>query len=225
MLWRGVTLVKDKRGLFTGGGMMPTSAVTMTALTHGETTNHDAMAIQTLGFWMYLMSDLIVFSGLFATYVVLAPNNAGGPTAKELFHVSETFIETIFLLCSSAAFGFTTLAMHDNKKRLVLSGLVVTFLLGLCFIFMEVSEFHRMILDGAGPDRSGFLSAFFTLVGTHGVHVTFGLVWLAVMLGQVFTKGLTTPVRSRLMRLGMFWHFLDIIWVGLFSVVYLMGVM
>ena len=188
--------------------------------------NHDDVeTTQALGFWIYLMSDLILFSALFATYVVMDHNYAGGPTGKELFQLSDTLIETMLLLCSSAVFGLAMVAMHQGKKSLLLAGLAGTFLLGLAFIVMEAIEFTSMIHNGAGPQRSGFLSAFFTLVGTHGAHVTFGLVWLAVMLGQMTTKGLTRPVQARLMRLGLFWHFLDIIWIGLFTVVYLMGVM
>jgi cytochrome o ubiquinol oxidase subunit 3 len=150
---------------------------------------------------------------------------AGGPTGNDLFDLPDVFAETMFLLFSSATYGLVILAMHNGRKGLVLSWLVVTFLLGLGFISMEVREFHTMIIDGDGPWRSGFLSAFFTLVGTHGTHVTFGLIWMLVMMVQVFTKGLTTPVRSRLLCLSMFWHFLDIVWIGVFTVVYLMGVM
>ena len=128
------------------------------------------------------------------------------------------------LLVSSATYGFAMLAVHSGRTTRVLWGLAVTFLLGLGFIALELHEGYGMIVGGNGPQRSAFLSAFFTLVGTHGTHVCVGLMWMAVMIGQVAVKGLTTPVRSRLMRLSMFWHFLDIVWVGVFSVVYLMGV-
>jgi cytochrome o ubiquinol oxidase subunit 3 len=177
------------------------------------------------GFWIYLMTDLILFSAMFATFAVLRHNYAGGPTGKELFDLSYTFGETMFLLLSSAICGLAMLAVHNDKKELVLTWLTVTFLLGLGFVSMEINEFHRMILDNNGPERSGFLSAFFTLVGTHGTHVAFGLIWMGLMMGQVVTKGLTTPVKSRLIRLSMFWHFLDIVWIGIFTFVYLMGVM
>uniref|UniRef100_I2Q5A6 Cytochrome bo(3) ubiquinol oxidase subunit 3 n=1 Tax=Desulfovibrio sp. U5L TaxID=596152 RepID=I2Q5A6_9BACT len=190
-----------------------------------ESEKHHAGELRAFGFWLYLMSDLILFSGLFATYVVLSHNYAGGPTGKELFHLPDALLETMLLLCSSAAYGLASVAMHKGRKDLLLAGLGAAFLLGLGFLAMEAAEFRQMILDGAGPQRSGFLSAFFTLVGTHGAHVACGLVWLLVMLGQLAAKGLTTPVKGRLMRLGMFWHFLDIVWIGLFSVVYLMGVM
>jgi cytochrome o ubiquinol oxidase subunit III len=193
---------------------------------HNEEVGHpDTVAMQTFGFWLYLMSDLIIFATLFATFAVLGRNYAGGPTGKELFDLPYLLGETLFLLGSSVTYGLVMLAVHDGKKKWVLIGLAVTFLLGLGFVSMEINEFHGMIAEGHGPDRSAFLSSFFTLVGTHGTHVTFGLIWMAVVIGQVAVKGLTSPVQSRLMRLSMFWHFLDIIWVGIFSIVYLMGVM
>jgi cytochrome o ubiquinol oxidase subunit III len=185
----------------------------------------DPVSNAAFGFWIYLMSDLILFSAIFATFAVVGGNYAGGPTGKELFHLPYVFGETMVLLFSSAICGLAVLAMHRDKKGSVLIWLAGTFLLGVGFISMEINEFHHMILDGNGPERSGFLSAFFTLVGTHGVHVAFGLVWMAVIMWQVVVNGLTTPVRSRLMRLSMFWHFLDIVWIGIFTFVYLMGVM
>jgi len=191
-----------------------------------EEFNHsDAAANQAFGFWIYLMSDLVLFSAIFATFAVLSRSYAGGPTGHELFNLPSVFGETLFLLFSSGTCGMAVLAMHNSKRSRVLMWFSVTFLLGLGFILMETNEFYHMIRDGNGPDRSGFLSAFFTLVGTHGTHVTFGLIWMAVMMAQLATKGLTAPVRSRLMRLSMFWHFLDIVWIGVFTVVYLMGVM
>jgi len=186
--------------------------------------NHHAVEIQTFGFWIYLMSDLVLFATLFATFGVIGQNYAGGPSGKELFDLPYLFGETMFLLFSSGTYGMAVLALHDDKQGLVLLWLGVTFLLGLGFVSMEINEFYGMIAAGNGPQRSGFLSAFFTLVGTHGAHVTSGLIWMAVMMVQVITKGLTTPVRSRLMRLSMFWHFLDIVWIGVFSLVYLVGV-
>jgi cytochrome o ubiquinol oxidase subunit 3 len=204
--------------------MMPSDASTI-ATAHNEEVEHpDTAAMQTLGFWLYLMSDLILFATLFATFAVLGKNFAGGPTGKELFDLPYLLGETLLLLFSSATYGLVMLAVHDGRKKRVLIGLAITFLLGLGFVAMEIKEFHGMIAAGHGPDRSAFLSSFFTLVGTHGAHVTFGLIWMAVMIGQVAVKGLTSPVQSRLMRLSMFWHFLDIIWIGIFSIVYLMGV-
>jgi cytochrome o ubiquinol oxidase subunit 3 len=204
--------------------MMTTEASTI-GMAHNEAVAHpDTVAIQTFGFWIYLMSDLIIFGTLFATFVVLGRNYANGPTGKELFDLPYTLGETLFLLFSSVTYGLVMLAVHHGKKKWVLMGLAVTFLLGLGFVSMEIHEFYGLVAAGFGPDRSAFLSSFFTLVGTHGTHVTFGLIWMAVMMGQVAVKGLTSPVQSRLMRLSMFWHFLDIIWIGIFSIVYLMGV-
>jgi len=202
---------------------MMTTEATIIAPT-AEIEYSDIIGVQTFGFWIYLMSDLIIFATLFATFIVLGHNYAGGPTGKELFDLHYTLGETMFLLCSTVAYGMVMLAVHAGKKRLVLLGLAVTFLLGLGFVSMEVNEFYGLVAAGHGPDRSAFLSSFFTLVGTHGTHVTFGLIWMGVLMGQVAVKGLTTPVQSRLMRLSMFWHFLDIIWIGIFSIVYLMGV-
>ena len=189
-----------------------------------EYEHPDIVANQAFGFWIYLMTDLVLFAAIFATYAVLAHSYAGGPSGKDLFDLHYTFGETMLLLFSSATYGMAVLAMYKARKSRVLMWLAVTFVLGLGFIFMEINEFYHMILDGNGPQRSGFLSAFFTLVGTHGAHVSLGLVWMAVMVVQVTSKGLTTPVQSRLMRLSMFWHFLDIVWIGVFTIVYLMGV-
>ncbi len=203
---------------------MTTDASTIVNSHHAEAGHPDAVAIQTFGFWVYLMSDLILFSTLFATFIVLGRNYAGGPTGKELFELPYVLGETLLLLFSSVTYGLVMLAVHNGMKKWVLIGLAVTFLLGLGFVSMEINEFHGLIAEGHGPDLSAFLSSYFTLVGTHGTHVTFGLIWMAVMIGQVAVKGLTSPVQSRLMRLSMFWHFLDIIWIGIFSIVYLMGV-
>jgi cytochrome o ubiquinol oxidase subunit III len=204
--------------------MMTTEASTIATAHNDAVEFSDTVAIQTFGFWIYLMSDLIIFATLFATFAVLGHNYANGPTPKELFDLPYLLVETLFLLFSSVTYGLVMLAVHNGKKQWVLIGLAVTFLLGFGFVSMEINEFYRMIAGGFGPDRSAFLSSFFTLVGTHGTHVTFGLIWMAVMIGQVAVKGLTSPVQSRLMRLSMFWHFLDLIWIGIFSIVYLMGV-
>lgn len=179
--------------------------------------------LNTFGFWIYLMSDLVIFSVLFATFIVLGKNYAGGPGPKELFHLPYLFIETMFLLLSSVTFGFSMVAMNGHNKKGVVIGLIITGLLGLGFIGMELYEFYEMIIAGHGPDKSAFLSTFFTLVATHGAHVTFGLIWLIVMVIQITQKGLVDGVRSRLMRLSLFWHFLDIVWVGVFTFIYLMG--
>ena len=155
----------------------------------------------------------------------LVGNTAGGPAGKELFSLERAAGETALLLLSSTAFGVAAVALSAGEKSRTLIWLLVTFALGSGFIFLEAGEFYGMIQEGALPERSGFLSAFFTLVGTHGLHVSIGLLWIAVMIGQVLFKGLTAPVASRLMRLGLFWHFLDIIWVVIFSVVYLPGLL
>jgi cytochrome o ubiquinol oxidase subunit 3 len=175
------------------------------------------------GFWVYLMSDAIIFALLFATYVVMVGNTAGGPTGKDVFSLGRAAAETAILLASSTTFGLATIALAASDRSRVLSWLAVTAALGAAFLFLEIGEFRGMIAAGAGPDRSGFLSSFFALVGTHGVHVGIGLLWILVMIGQVLVKGLTVPVASRLMRLGLFWHFLDIVWVAIFSIVYLPG--
>jgi cytochrome o ubiquinol oxidase subunit III len=198
---------------------------TLRANAAGELDHADAIDNQVFGFWLYIMSDLVLFGTLFATFAVLGHNYAGGPTGRQLFRLTDVFVETLFLLVSSATYGLAMLALYKQRKGWVLWWLLITFLFGLGFIGMEVKEFARLIADGNGPQRSGFLSAFFTLVGTHGSHVASGLIWMAVMMVQVVTKGLTPPVQSRLMRLSIFWHFLDIVWVGVFTIVYLMGVM
>jgi cytochrome o ubiquinol oxidase subunit 3 len=185
----------------------------------------DVLDQREFGFWLYLMSDAIIFALLFATYAVMAPNTAGGPTGKALFSLPNAFAETMLLLFSSITFGFASLATKSNDRAAALRWLAVTFLLGLGFVFLEIREFYGLVQAGAPPSRSGFLSAFFTLVGTHGLHVSFGLLWILIMAGQLIAKGLTAPVASRLFRLGLFWHFLDIVWIGIFSVVYLPGVM
>jgi cytochrome o ubiquinol oxidase subunit III len=203
---------------------MATEASIIGSAPNEEAEHPDTVAIQTFGFWLYLMSDLILFATLFATFAVLGGNYAGGPTPRDLFDLPYLLGETLFLLFSSVTYGLVMLAVHGGRKQWVLTGLAVTFLLGLGFVSMEINEFHGLVAEGHGPDVSAFLSSFFTLVGTHGAHVTCGLIWMAVMIGQVAVKGLTPPVQSRLLRLSMFWHFLDIVWIGIFSIVYLMGV-
>ncbi len=185
----------------------------------------DKMGTTAFGFWLYIMTDCILFASVFATFAVLRNNFAGGPSGHELFDLPYVLGETMFLLFSSVTSGLSMLAVHKHKKQQVLFWLGVTFLLGAGFIGMELNEFHHLIMAGNGPDRSGFLSAFFTLVGTHGAHVFSGLIWMLIMMFQVMAKGLTSPVQSRLMRLSMFWHFLDVVWIGVFTVVYLTGVL
>lgn len=197
----------------------------MSVMAPAEHEPSDTYEQRALGFWLYLMGDAVIFALLFATYATMIGNTDGGPGGKSLFSLSNAALETMLLLVSSTTFGFASLSARTGNRSAVLGWLLVTFLLGLGFIFLEVREFAGMIRAGAGPDRSGFLSAFFTLVGTHGVHVSMGLIWILIMSGQVFLKGLSVPVVSRLFRLGLFWHFLDIAWVGIFSIVYLPGLL
>jgi len=185
----------------------------------------EATANASFGFWIYLMSDCILFASLFATFVTLSRSYAGGPTSQEIIHLGHTLEETLVLLCSSVTCGFAMLAMYRRQLRRVLGWLAVTFVLGLTFISLELQEFLSLVAAGHGPTHSGFLSAFFTLVATHGTHVTVGLLWMLVMMAQIAVKGLSEPVQSRLIRFSMFWHFLDIVWVGVFTVVYLNGVL
>ena len=178
-----------------------------------------------LGFWLYLMSDCLVFACLFATYAVLGRNYAGGPTGADLFELPLVALNTGFLLLSSITYGFAMLSMGRKHVAGTLLWLGVTGLLGAGFIGMELYEFVHLIAEGAGPQRSGFLTAFFTLVGTHGLHVTFGIVWLLTLMAQLGRHGLTPENQRRLTCLSMFWHFLDVVWIGVFTFVYLMGVL
>jgi cytochrome o ubiquinol oxidase subunit 3 len=175
------------------------------------------------GFWIFILSDIVMFSGLFAAYAVLSGNTAGGPTGAELFNLRNVFIETVCLLFSSYTCGLGALSAERRQRERFLLFAVFTFVLGAAFLFIEISEFAGMVSKGAGPSRSGFLSGFFTLVGMHGAHVTSGLVWLVYMVAQVIAKGLRPHVLRRLLCWSLFWHALDIIWVGVFTLVYLMG--
>ncbi|HSW15522.1 MAG TPA: cytochrome o ubiquinol oxidase subunit III [Solimonas sp.] len=178
-----------------------------------------------LGFWLYLMSDCLIFAVLFATYAVVGGNYAAGPGPKDLFDLPLVALNTSFLLLSSITYGFAMLEMARQRKTAVLGWLAVTGLFGAAFIGLELYEFQHLIHEGAGPQRSAFLSAFFTLVGTHGLHVTFGIVWLITLMTQVQKHGLTAANIRRLGCLSLFWHFLDVIWIGVFTFVYLMGVL
>ena len=178
-----------------------------------------------LGFWLYLMSDCLIFAGLFATYGVLGRNYAAGPTGKELFDLSLVAINTAFLLASSITFGFAMLQKQKKNVNGTLLWLAITGLLGAAFLAVELYEFHHLIHQGATPQRSAFLSSFFTLVGTHGLHVTFGLIWLITLMVQIKKHGLIDANVRRINCLSMFWHFLDVVWVGVFTFVYLMGVL
>jgi cytochrome o ubiquinol oxidase subunit III len=176
------------------------------------------------GFWIFLLSDIVMFAALFAAYAVLVNATAGGPTGAALFNKVTVAIETGCLLASSYTCGLMSLAINARRRVATYFWALVTFVLGAAFLALEIREFANMIAGGAAPQRSAFLSAFFTLVGCHGLHVTGGLVWLAVMMAQVAARGFRPAVERRLICFSLFWHALDIIWVGLFSVVYLMGV-
>jgi cytochrome o ubiquinol oxidase subunit III len=175
------------------------------------------------GFWVYIMTDCVLFASLFATYAVLHNNTAGGPNAKELFSMPYVLAETLILLTSSFVCGLAILAAHNQQKRQVLWLFGLTFVLGLAFLGLELHEFRNLYIEGNSWRRSGFLSAFFTLVGTHGLHITAGLIWMAVMMIRVSKFGLTKMSLRRLTMLSLFWHFLDIIWIFIFTIVYLMG--
>lgn len=176
------------------------------------------------GFWIFLLSDIVMFAALFASYAILDHATAGGPTGAQLFNQTTVAIETACLLVSSYTCGLMSLAVHSQNRLGTYLGALITFALGAAFLILEIREFADMIAHGAAPQRSAFLSAFFTLVGCHGLHVTLGLIWLVVMMVQVAVMGFVTSVQHRLLCFSLFWHALDIVWVGVFTVVYLMGV-
>ncbi len=176
-----------------------------------------------LGFWIYLMSDCLIFAILFATFAVLGTRYADGPTPKEIFELPLVALNTTMLLLSSITYGFAMLAMHARDQDGVIKWLAITGAFGLCFIGIELYEFSHLIHAGAGPWRSAFLSSFFVLVGTHGLHVTFGLIWLTTLVVQIRKHGLIPANERRIECLSMFWHFLDEIWIGVFTFVYLFG--
>nr|WP_252181134.1 cytochrome o ubiquinol oxidase subunit III [Azospirillum sp. B4] len=177
-----------------------------------------------MGFWIYLMSECICFAAVFASFAVLRGQTAGGPDAKELFSLPYVAGETACLLVSSFTYGMAMIAAERQKQSATLRWLGLTLALGLGFMFMELHEFAELIAEGAGPSRSAFLSSFFTLVGTHGLHVLSGMVWMVVLMAHVLRRGLTQANIVRLTCLSLFWHFLDIVWIGVFTIVYLSGV-
>jgi len=176
------------------------------------------------GFWVYIMTDCVLFATLFATYAVLRNNVADGPSGHDIFNMPYALAETLILLTSSFTSGLVMLAMRMDKLRLVLFWLAVTFALGLSFVVMELTEFAHLIGEGHGPQTSAFLSSFFTLVGTHGLHISIGLLWILVMGAFLVRKGLTEHTKRRLEMFSIFWHFLDVVWVFIFTIVFLMGV-
>ena len=176
------------------------------------------------GFWIFLISDIIMFAAFFATYAVLTDATAGGPTGRDLFDIRNVAVETACLLTSSLFCGLAGIGAMANRRGLFYGAMAITFVLGAAFLALEIHEFTDMVASGAGPGRSGFLSAFFALIGCHGLHVSAGLLWLLTMMAQVYAKGFRADILRRILCFSLFWHTLDIIWVALFSLVYLVGV-
>jgi cytochrome o ubiquinol oxidase subunit 3 len=175
------------------------------------------------GFWVYLMTDAMIFASLFATYAVLRNNTFNGPSGKEIFDLNFILAETIILLISSFTCGMALISLQNKRKKSLVRWLLVTFVLGLAFLSMELYEFNHLINEGHSWTTSAFLSSFFTLVGTHGLHIFIGLIWILFMLYQIFMKGLKPAVTKRIKMLGLYWHFLDVIWIFIFTFVYLLG--
>lgn len=187
------------------------------------TAEQEAEAKTVFGFWVYIMTDCVLFATLFATFAVLRNNTYGGPSGRELFSLNFVLTETLILLTSSFTCGLAILAARQGKKRQVLSWFALTFLLGIAFLILELTEFRHLDLEGNSWRRSAFLSSFFTLVGTHGLHITIGLIWMFILNLKVWRSGLVGSSVKRLTMLSLFWHFLDIVWIFIFSIVYLLG--
>ena len=205
---------------------MSASPIRHAGLNLGDTDpmTHEQAETGIFGFWVFLMSDAVLFALLFATYGVMLSATMGGPTPADAYKILPAFLETLALLTSSFTFGMATVAMkHGAARRQLLGWMGVTLILGLVFLGMELHDFATMFADGAYPTRSGYLSSFFALVPLHGLHVFFGSIWIIVMMVQVMTFGLDSRVKINILRLGLFWHFLDIVWIAIFSVVYLQG--
>lgn len=184
----------------------------------------EQLELKSLGFWIYLMTDCVLFATLFATYIVLRDSTNGGPGGSELFEMPFVLLETMVLLVSSFVCGMAVLAAKARNKPLTLFMLAITFVLGASFLGLELSEFSKLASEGHGWWASGFLSAFFTLVGTHGLHIAVGLLWIGVMIVQLMRRGFTPGTTRRLILFSLFWHFLDVIWIFIFTIVYLIGV-
>lgn len=205
---------------------MSTNEVRHPGLNLGATDEeaHEQAGSAVFGFWVFLMSDAVIFALLFATYGVMLPGVAGGPTPAAIYKIGSAFMETMILLTSSFTFGMASIAMkHETGYGRLLAWMALTLALGFAFLGMELHDFATMFGNGAYPTRSGFLSAFFALVPLHGLHVFFGSIWMVVMMVQVLVFGLDARVKINILRLGLFWHFLDIVWIAIFSVVYLQG--
>lgn len=189
---------------------------------HGEA--NEIAKTMLFGFWAFLMSDTILFGMVFASYVTSVHATAGGPGPKDLYNIRSAFIETLLLLASSFTFGMASLALkYKHSKTRLVQWLLVTLLLGMAFLGFEVHDFLTMIAKGGTPERSGFISAFFDLVPLHGLHVTGGCIWLICLIGQMARYGIDTQVKLGVLRLALFWHFLDIVWIAIFTIVYLGG--
>lgn len=191
--------------------------------THHHEEHHDQEQLRILGFWMFLITDLLLFASLFATYLVLRMHTAGGPSGKELFEMPGVITETFALLTSSFTSGLAVHEMRKGNRNRLIGWIIVTMILGMVFVGLEINEFVKMVHDGATMQHSAFLSAFFTLVGTHGAHVTFGLFWMTAIIIQLLRHGITTTTTRKVFIVSLYWHFLDVVWVFLFTVVYLLG--
>ena len=199
------------------------SAAEFAAGGHADARDSEVDAKAIFGFWVYLMTDCVLFAGLFATYAVLRDNTFGGPAGYQIFNMPEVLVETLVLLMSSFTCGLGVLAARSNRKSQVLGWFAATFVLGLVFLTIEVTDFHSLVTQGNSWTRSGFLSAYFTLVGTHGLHITIGLLWMAVLVVRIRKTGLTRGNVRRLTLLSLIWHFLDLVWIFIFTIVYLIG--
>jgi cytochrome o ubiquinol oxidase subunit 3 len=214
----------------TAGSEAPMGVGPLMGASSRHLTDHAARDLESkriivgYGFWIFLLSDIVMFSAFFAAYAVLEGHTAGGPNGRALFHLDNVALETMCLLASSFTCGLASIGARRRNDIWFYSALTATFVLGAAFLGIELHEFASMIAVGAGPERSAFLSAFFSLVGCHGMHVSIGLLWLLTMMAQVYAKGYRPDILRRLLCFSLFWHALDIIWVGLFTVVYLMGV-
>jgi cytochrome o ubiquinol oxidase subunit 3 len=193
-------------------------------LSHASKEDERHSEVTVFGFWVYLMSDAIIFALLFATYASMVGRTAGGPSGPELFDITNAFVETMVLLTSSFTFGLAAVSLKEGRIGAIQLWLGVTLLLGFVFIGLELREFAGLAAQGATPQTSGFLSSFFVLLSTHGLHVLAGCIWIVVMMVQIPTFGLSRQVRSRLLRLSLFWHFLDLVWIVIFTIVYLPAV-
>jgi cytochrome o ubiquinol oxidase subunit 3 len=198
--------------------------MSVNAVNHHHAHHHDTESTIVYGFWLYIMSDCILFATLFAAYIVLHGNTFGGPGASELFSMPLVLAETFILLTSSFTYGIALLSAFKQQMKTVMIFLGLTFILGLSFVAIELTEFTHLYLEGHSWQKSAFLSAYFTLVGTHGLHVSIGLIWMVALMIQLWRHGLTRMTQRKLTALSLFWHFLDIVWIFIFTIVYLMGV-